>query len=119
MQKVTATESQSFTVADHPSIVIQNPIGSVSVVAGEVDQVTIQATKEARNSTAEEAQSDLEEITVRTEKDGNTVSVQVDLGRPFPPFSQRSVRLLVTVPERADLEAEAKVGNLHRSEERR
>ncbi len=113
MEKVTATESQHFTVADHPSIIIRNPVGEVSVVAGEVDQVTIQATKEARNNSYEAAQRDLEQITVSAEHNGNTVTVQVHLGQPFPPVSQRSVRLLVTVPERADLEADVKVGNLH------
>lgn len=114
MQKVTATESQSFTVTETPSIIIRNPIGSVSVVAGEVDQVTIQATKEVRGYTSyEEAQPALEEITVNTEQNGNTVTVQVHLGEPFPSFSQRSVRLLVTVPEQADLDVDVKVGKLH------
>lgn len=94
-------------------MVIQNPVGAVHVVAGEVDQVTIQATKEARSFSLEAAQQHLEEITVRMEQNGNTVTVQVDLGYAFPPDSQRSVRLLVTVPERADLEADVKVGKLH------
>ncbi|HEY7355715.1 MAG TPA: DUF4097 family beta strand repeat-containing protein [Ktedonobacterales bacterium] len=113
MQKFTTTESQSFTVTEPPRLIIRNPVGAVSVVAGEVDQVTIQITKEARNHSYEAAQRDLEEITVSAEQNGNTVTVQVDLGYPFPSVSQRSVRLLVTVPERADLEADVKVGKLH------
>ncbi len=113
MPKVTATESQSFAVAEHPSIIIQNPVGAVNVVAGEVDQVTIQATREARSLSEETAQRDLEEITVRAEQNGNTVTVQVDLGNPFPPSSQRLVKLLVTAPERADLHVDLKVGNFH------
>jgi hypothetical protein len=113
MLKATATESQSFRVTEHPSIIIQNPVGAVNVVAGEVDQVTIQAIKEARNVSEEAAQRDLEEITVRAEHNGNTVTIQVDLGAPFSSLSQRSVKLLVTAPERADLAADVKVGNLH------
>jgi len=113
MLKVTATESQSFIVTENPRIIIQNPVGAVNVVAGEVDQVTLQAIKEARNISEEAAQHDLEEITVRAEQNGNTVTIQVDLGAPFPSLSQRGVKLLVTVPERADLMAHVKVGNFH------
>ena len=113
MHKVTASESQRFIVTETPHIIIRNPIGAVGVVAGEVDQVTIQATKEARSTSYEAAQRDLEEITVSAEQNGNSVTVQVDLGHSFPAFSQRSVRLLVTVPERADLDADVKVGKLH------
>ncbi|HEY7348708.1 MAG TPA: hypothetical protein VH599_10370 [Ktedonobacterales bacterium] len=113
MQKVTATESQGFTVTEPPKIIIRNPVGAVDVIAGEVDQVTVQATKKARNSSYEAAERDLEEITVSMEQNGNTVTVQVDLGQAFPSWSQRSVRLLVTVPERADLDADVKVGKLH------
>ncbi len=115
MQKYTATESRRFTVTEPPRVVIQNPVGAVSVVAGEVDQVTVQATKEARSYSEEAAQRDLEEITVGMEQNGNTVTIRVDLGYQFAScaHSQRSVRLLVTVPERADLEADVKVGKLH------
>ncbi|HLW03798.1 MAG TPA: DUF4097 family beta strand repeat-containing protein [Ktedonobacterales bacterium] len=113
MLKATATESQSFTVTENPSIVIENPVGAVNVVAGEVGQVTVRAIKEARNISEEAAYHDLEEITVRAEQNGNTITIQVDLGYPFPSVSQRSVKLLVTVPERADLHADVKVGNLH------
>jgi hypothetical protein len=113
MQKVTATESRSFTVTEPPTLIIRNPVGAVSVVAGEIDQVTMQATREARNSSYEAAQQDLEEITVSAEQNGNTITVQVDLGSPFPSSSRRSVRLLVTVPEHTNLEADVKVGKLH------
>ncbi len=113
MQKFTATESRSFSVTEPPTLIIRNPVGAVSIVGGEVDQVTIQATREARNTSYEAAQQDLEEITISAEQNGNTITVQVDLGYPFPSVSQRSVRLLVTAPERTDLEAEVKVGKLH------
>jgi hypothetical protein len=113
MQKFTATESRSFSVSDNPSIVIRNQVGSVSVVAGEVDQVTVQATKEVRNLSEDAAQDELEAITVQMEQNGNSVTVQVDLGQPVPSFSHRSVRLLVTVPERANLDVDVKVGKLH------
>lgn len=113
MQKATAIESQSFAVTENPSIIIRNPVGAVHVVAGEVDLVTIQATKEARNTSQEAAQQDLEEITVQAEYNANTVTIEVDLGNPMPPLSQRGVKLLVTVPERANLAADVKVGTLH------
>ncbi len=113
MQKFTATASQAFPVTESPRVIIRNPVGAVQVVTGEVDQVTVQAIKEARSYSEEAAQRDLEEITVSMEQNGNIVTVQVDLGDALPACSQRSVRLLVTVPERADLDADVKVGKLH------
>jgi hypothetical protein len=113
MQKFTATESRSFPVIERPNIFIRNQVGSVSVVAGEVNQVTVQATKEVRSISQEAAQSELEAITVQMEQNGNSVSVQVDLGQSIPSFAHRSVRLLVTVPEHADLDVDVKVGKLH------
>ncbi len=114
MQKFTSTESQQFTVTAPPRIIIRNPVGAVDVVAGEVNQVTIQATKEVRARFAEEAQAELEQITLSIEQRGNVVTVDVHLGeRYFPSWSERQVRLLVTVPERADLEADVKAGRFH------
>lgn len=114
MQKFTSTESQQLSVTETPRLSIKNPVGAVDVVAGEIDQVNIQATKEVRARSEEEAQQELEQITVSTEQNGNIVTVQVHLGEhPYPSWSQRQVRLLVTVPERADLEVDLKVGRLH------
>jgi|SRR5579859_740675 len=113
MSKAIATEHLGFTVAEMPHIIIRNPVGVVDVVAGEANLVSIRATREARSFSEEQAQRDLAEITVSAEQNGNVVTIEVSLGEPFPPMSQRQAHLLVTVPARANLDADVKVGRLH------
>ena len=110
MTTFTETLTQRFEVGETPTVFIQNPVGEVSILSGETHQIRIEAVKEARSSFPEYAQQALAEISIAATQNGERVSVVVSLGaRPFHDL-QRTVRLLVTVPARTNIQADVSVG---------
>lgn len=110
MTTLTDAFTQRFEVGAMPAVFITNPVGEVSIVSGETNQITIEATKEARSSFPEYAQQALEEISIVATQKDESVSVVVRLGeRPFNDV-QRTVRLLVTVPARSNIQANVSAG---------
>jgi hypothetical protein len=110
MATLTETITQRFDVGETPMVCIKNPVGEVSILSGEGNQVTIEAVKEARSSFYEYAQQGLAEISIAITQDDDGVSIVVNLGeRPFHDL-QRTVRLLVTVPARTNIQADVSAG---------
>lgn len=110
MTTLTDVLTQRFEVGEMPTVFITNPVGEVSIVSGQSNQITIEATKEARSPFPEYAQPGLAEITVAATQNGENVSVVVSLGEfPFPNL-QRMVRLLVTVPARTNIQTHVSAG---------
>ncbi|HEU5367958.1 MAG TPA: hypothetical protein VFU69_05825 [Ktedonobacterales bacterium] len=110
MATLTDRLTQHFDVGETPTISIKNPVGEVSILSGESNQITIEATKEARSSFPEYAQQGLEEISIASTQNGDSVRVVVSLGeRPFHDL-QRTVHLRVTVPARTNIEADVSAG---------
>ncbi len=113
MTTLTDTATLHFTVNEIPKLVVTNPVGEVLVVPGDANQIIIQAIKEARSDSYEEAQQALGEINVIATQVGETINVVVQLGkRPFV-YAHQTVRLSVSVPARTDLQVEVSAGKLY------
>ena len=110
MTTLTDVLTQHFEVGETPTVFIQNPVGEVSIVSGETNQIRIEATKEARSSFPEYAQQGLAEITIAATQDDNSVSVVVSLGERSFHDLHRMVRLLVTVPARTNIQTHVSAG---------
>lgn len=110
MATLTETLTQHFDVGETPTVCIKNPVGEVSILSGEGNQVSIEAVKEARSPFYEYAEQGLAEISIAATQDDDGVSIVVSLGeRPFHDL-QRTVRLLVTVPARTNIQADVSAG---------
>jgi hypothetical protein len=112
MTTLTDTATLHFPVNEIPKLVVTNPVGEVLVVPGDANEISIQVIKEARSGSDEEAQRALDEISVTATQTGETINVVVRLDKhPFV-HAQQTVRLLVTVPSRTNLQIEVSAGRL-------
>jgi DUF4097 and DUF4098 domain-containing protein YvlB len=94
------------------SLTVVNPVGKVTVRAGDGDRIDVRATKTVRALTPGRAQELLTRIGIRAESAGNQARIRVD----FPEtrgFRTASVDLVITVPRRTQLDIEIRVGQIH------
>jgi hypothetical protein len=92
-----ALKPVSFLVSVHPTIVINNPTGTIDVHAGSADTVTI-------NPTQKDGFGNPPQINYDQSQDSNTITVTVE---------DASVNFDVTVPSNADLQLETTDGGIH------
>lgn len=113
--QVTATSSstQTFAVTGTgiPTITIHDPSGEVTIVAGDMAQVVVRATKRASDVSQELAQHALTTISVTSTQDGNAVTIQGATDSAHP-LTQQHIDLLVTVPPHSTLDATLAAGTL-------
>jgi hypothetical protein len=110
----SATSTQSFSVAGVPSVIVRLQAGSVSVVPGSDNQVTVHVTKRTRAISSGLAQQALAAIQITAAQADNTVTVQernhsLDL---WPGFLWREVQIDLTVPRTTNLTATLNAGSL-------
>ncbi len=110
MATLTETLTQHFDVGETATVYITNPVGEVSILPGEGNQIYIEAIKEARSSFSEYAQQGLGEISIAATQDGDSVHVVVSLGERSFHDLQRTVRLRVAVPARTNIQANVSAG---------
>lgn len=110
----TATVDKTFSVSDAPALVIQDDSGSVHVSAGGDGQVSFHATKRVRAFTHDQAQSELDAITITTNQTGNVVTIQVDSGNTvgLNPFNYHQIDLNLTTPSHTNLTVVENAGSL-------
>jgi len=91
-----ASESfeRTFDAGDVSSLQVTNPVGRVTVVAEDVEDIRVRVVKRARGG-----QAVLDDIDVRMDVDDGELAVETILPDPeFSRFESASVRLTVTVP---------------------
>jgi hypothetical protein len=114
--QVAETIERSFSVADHPTVVVRNVDGRTQIAAGSERKVLVRAVKEVnRAGSKEEAQRAAAEVQVRIDQVGNRIEVEAIYPRQWFSFGlkpQVLVRFEVTMPSAADLEARTVDGPL-------
>lgn len=112
--EATVTTSRIFAVNGTPSLVITNAAGNVTVQAGANGQVTAQVTKHARGRTKAISQASADRMTVDLSQSGNTITVtaRFDTTSFDGGTVRRSVDLLVTVPQSANVNVHLGAGNI-------
>lgn len=110
----TATVDKTFSVGDTPTLVIHSDAGSVHVNAGGDGQVSFHATKRVRAFTHDQAQSELDAITITATQTGNVVTIQVDNGNTagLNFFNDRQIDLNLTTPSNTNLSVVENAGSL-------
>lgn len=85
---------RTFAAAEVATLQVTNPVGGVSVVADDVDEVRVRVVKRARGE-----QLDLEDIDVAIDLEDGDLDIETTLPEPAPPrFENASVKITVTVP---------------------
>jgi DUF4097 and DUF4098 domain-containing protein YvlB len=111
------TIERSFSVADHPTVVVRNVDGRTQIAGGREPNVRVRAVKEVnRAGSKEEAQRAAAEVQVRIDQVGNRIEVEAIYPRQWFSFGlkpQVLVHLEVTMPSVADLEARTVDGPLN------
>jgi hypothetical protein len=107
-------QSFEFRVGQTPTIVVRNPIGSVITQAAADGQVAIQATKTVTGLLLGGNGLDaLEKVTVSAEQTGDTITVTVKHPKHvFGGGKAVSVELVLSVPERTQLDLQVDAGNI-------
>jgi hypothetical protein len=110
----SATSTQAFSVTGTPSVIVHAQAGSVSVVTGNADQVTMHATRSARAISSGLAQRALAAIHITATQDGNIITIEetrqsLDF---WPGFIWRNVQIDLTVPRTTNLTATLNAGSL-------
>jgi hypothetical protein len=105
----TSTTTQHYTVSANPTIVLNNDTGSIHVRAGvSGSDVTIQAT---RHTGWWGNANDLN-VTYNQDREGNTVSVNVERPNNGSSFGSSSVDFDLTVPGSAVLQLKTNTGSI-------
>jgi hypothetical protein len=112
VQEAQTTSTRTLNVTGTPQLAIDNFAGSVRVEPGADGQVTIQATKHARDNTPDAAQRDLGGIAVSIQSSGNTVSVRSGVAGNVDLGPTRSVDLLVTTPPQTNIQVRQGAGDV-------
>jgi DUF4097 and DUF4098 domain-containing protein YvlB len=112
VQEAQKTSTQLVDVTGVPRVDIENFAGSVHVEPGVSGQVTVQATKHARDNTQDAAQRDLDSIGVSIQSSSDTITVHSAVQGDANLGPARSVDLLVTVPAQTDVEVQQGAGDV-------
>jgi len=107
----TATSQFQFAVPVHPSITIFDTAGQVTIASGDVQQVTVEATKRAHAASSQAAQDLLNTMSATAESTANGASINATI-QPNHPGSQRTIDLRITVPRTSDLRVTLTAGTL-------
>jgi len=107
----TATSQFQFAVPVHPSITIFDTAGQVTITSGDVQQVTVVATKRARAASSQAAQNLLSTMSASAESTASGASINAT-AQPNEPGSQRTIDLRITVPQTSDLKVTLTAGTL-------
>ncbi len=107
----TSTKQFQFVVTDHPTIVVSNTSGVVTITSGAVQRVTVVATKHARASNTQTARSLLDGMTATAVATASGARITATTG-PSRPLSQQTVDLRITVPQTSDLTVTLTAGTL-------
>jgi hypothetical protein len=108
-----ASTTQTFAVSDTPTVRIHGDFANVRVMPGDVGQVTVHATKSARDRSSDQARRDLDNMTVSATQAGNVVTVEVsEPSGDFHFWYERHLDLDVTVPAKANVDGTLSAGNI-------
>lgn len=111
----TSSFSKTLAVSGTPTVMIHGASGRISVVPGAAGSVQVQATKTVRALSHDQAQQELDAITITTTQTGNTVDIEVNTpsssGFWFG-FHSRQVNMTVTVPTASNLNVTQAAGTL-------
>lgn len=107
----TATSQYQFAVVDHPSVIISNTAGQVTITTGDVQQVTVVATRRAHASNSQAARDLLDTMTVTAAPTSSGADINATV-QPNHPGSQRTIDLRITVPQTSDLKITLTAGTL-------
>ncbi len=105
----STTETRSFTVDSHPTLVLTDLTGNVHISSGNSNQVTIVAHKH----TWLFGNSDQIHLHYRQDSATNTITVSVDGPFDFTLFGNQQVDFDVTVPNQADLSVHIDSGSIN------
>ena len=108
----SATSTQSFVVSDIPALDIHNAAGRVQVQSGAPGVVSVQITKNTRDTSQSAAQAGLDTITVTATQTGNLITITTDFQDASFFASSSTVNLLITVPPTANIAADVTAGNI-------
>ena len=109
---VSATSTQTFLVSGAPMLTINDPAGQVQIVTGTSQQVVVQATRRASDTSQTRAQQALDGTAVQMTQQGNAVTILGTITTAYPLASQR-IDLMVTVPAQSSLAVTLAAGDLH------
>ncbi len=107
----TATSQFKFAVSEHPTIVVYDTAGQVTITSGDVKQVTVAATKHARAMDSRVARQVLDGIKVTAVPTANGVRVDATTSQRNA-HNQQSIDLRITVPKTSDLNVTISAGTL-------
>ena len=114
--QIVETIERSFSVADHPTVVLSNVDGRTQIVVGSERKIQVRAVKEVnRAGSNEEAKRAGAEVQVRINQVGNRIEIEAIYPRQWFSFGlkpQVLVHFEVIVPPAADLEARTVDGPL-------
>lgn len=110
--EVTSTSTSSFTVSGTPAIVVNHVAGSITVVPGRSDQITIEVTKKARDASQSAAQNDLDRISIDLTQNGNTVNATATGDWHTSLNQQLTADLRITTPPTSNLNLTLRAGNI-------
>ncbi len=110
--QVTSSSSRTFTVSGMPRIVVNNVAGNVTIVSGPNNQVKVEITKKARDSSQSAAQSDLNRFNISLTQNENTVQAMAtgDWNTTIP--QQFTADLRITVPSTTALDLTQQAGTI-------
>ncbi len=104
----SVTETQHFSVSANPTLVLNNDTGSMHMRAGSGNKVTIQATKHSGPG------ANLNDVKVNymQDREGNTVTVNVDRLTNASLYGSTSVDFEITAPSAAVLQLKTNTGTI-------
>lgn len=109
---VYANSSQTIAVTDVPTIDMNLPMGSYTVLTGPSNQVVVSITKYASAADQAKAQSLLNQVTYTIQQQGNTIGLTTS--NPSTPdlFAQWRMAITLTVPAKSNLILTDDVGQI-------
>lgn len=112
--ETTVSATRTFVVNGTPSLVISNSAGNVTVQVGNGSQVNAQVMKHAWGRTKAISQATADRMSVDLSQSGNaiTVTARFDTTGLDGGLVRRTVDLLVTVPQRANVNIQLGAGNI-------
>lgn len=106
------TVARELIVEPPAAVWVENPTGDVTIRTGpQLDLVVVEATKTGRSLLPSGAEDVLERIEVRVEHEGSDVRIEAALPEESGTAFGR-VDLVITVPERADLQVVNRAGHI-------
>jgi hypothetical protein len=109
---VSTTTTQPFSVTGAPTINVHDIDGQVTIMTGSAGAVTVEITKNARDTSPNAAQSDLDNITVTATQTGNTITVDTQFAAAQSLTRQLTADLTITVPPTANLALHVEAGSV-------